>query len=313
MSQGVRRLAGLLLLSAVMALGGCAVLGRGDTPSAVAEILGPEAIVMSRDGRVFITGRSGVYELRDPEGAPRLEQLPVRANVPAGCQFTGAESWERWLFVVCTVGDGSYLLRAQIGSNVPVLGGAAALPDIAIASGLTADDRGTLYVADSRQGGAAITRVTGATSSAFELETEVWLQDTRGGFPNGLQYASGRLYLTSAGRLSAIDLDERGRPGEIRTITTRLTFLDDFRVLPGGGFLLTDYSFNRLIVLSAEGIEMGTLAHGLQGPTDVLLLPAAEPGVPSVLIAERDRERISRVDPPESLQRFLMAPASNAR
>lgn len=290
------------LLASAALLTGCALLGDGaGAPRAIAEIQGPEAIATTGGGRVFVTGRGGAYELVDTDGTATLQPLEITAQIPPGCQFTGAETTGAWLFVLCTVGDGSYLMRGRIERRVPVLDRAAALPDVGIASGLTADPRGRLYIADSRQGATAITRVTGALDEAFRPQSRPWLDSTRGGFPNGLQFARGTLYLTSAGRLSAIALDSAGGPGEITPITTRLTFLDDFEVLPGGHFLLTDYSFNRLLLLSPRGIELGAFGHGIKGPTDVALLSVGVDGGAAVLVTERDGERLSRVDMPSTL------------
>lgn len=303
------------VLAATMLLSGCALMGSGKgAPRMVARVLGPEAIAMTPQGRVFVTGRVGAYELVDARAEASLEPLEITAEIPAGCQFTGADTTTTWLFVLCTVGDGSYLLRGRIGTGTPVLNRVAYLPGIAIASGLTIDDEGRLYIADSRHGGEAITRVTGALGDAFQLQSTAWLDSTRGGFPNGLQFARGTLYLTSAGRLSAIKLDADGQPGEITPITTRLTFLDDFQVLRDGHFLLTDYSFNRLLLLSPAGIELGAFGHGTKGPTDVALLPmTGDDDKPMVLISERDGERISRVAVPGPVWRRLKTEASPAR
>jgi sugar lactone lactonase YvrE len=310
MAHWVRVILPRFLLLAFFAIpAGCALLSAGsDRPVRVAAIESGEAMVRTDEGRIFVTGRDGTFELQglSPDDAI-LTRLSVNAAVPAGCQFTGAATWGTWLFALCTTGEASYLLRARVGTAIPVLSQAAALPRIAIASGLAADNQGRLYVADSRHGGTAITQVTGATGESLEIDTISWMATTRGGFPNGLQYADGTLYVTSAGTLSAIPVGEDGEPGVRRTIISHLTFLDDFQVLPRGGFLLTDHSFNRLLLVGPEGVERGSFGRASKGPTSVLLIGAEDGGgrPPAVLITERGRDQVSQLDVPESLRPYL--------
>lgn len=65
-------------------------------------------------------------------------------------------------------------------------------------------------------------------------------------------------------------------------------------LLGGGVFLVTDHSFNRLLLLSPQGLELGAFGCGLEGPTATLLLPGRDGGDPAVVVTERDRAAVSR-------------------
>jgi len=294
---------GLALLTFSLASCSLLAVGGGERTS-LASLEGGEALVQSGDGAVFVTGRQGVFRLRGLDDAkPALAPVPIRVRLPAACQFTGAAVQQGWLFAACTTAEHSYLLQGALARSGTALTQIAELKGVALASGMAAGAGDRLFVADSRQRRAALSAVTVTRHTPLAVATAPWFDDQGTGFPNGVQASGGVVYLTSAGRLLAIPVRRDGAAGEARVVLTRMTFLDDFQVLDRG-FLLTDYTFNRLLLVNGSGAGLGSFAASTRGPTAVLVA-AGPDGKPRVLVTERERGRLSEVRVPDSLQRYL--------
>lgn len=126
--------------------------------------------------------------------------------------------------------------------------------DAAFLNGLTADDRGRIYVSDTLRN--AIFRLDGDV-------LEVWVEGKALGYPNGLRFEDGRILIAGWGKpnedfttdvpghLKAVDIESLA----ITSVGdgTPIGNLDGIRSDGQGGWLLTDFVGGAIIRVASDG------------------------------------------------------------
>jgi hypothetical protein len=144
-----------------------------------------ENVTVTGEGRVFVTGSQGVYEIvADGEKTYRQQEVPITArDVPQNCFMNGITAQGKSLYLACThiykgrhspfpslFGDlrnidqnsgilllglaelaynmDSYIVRADLGHQSLSFSDAIQLPGKCFANGLDADEQGSLYTAN---------------------------------------------------------------------------------------------------------------------------------------------------------------------
>jgi hypothetical protein len=240
-----------------------ALLVRGTKDTLVDSIASIENSMFTGDGRLFVTGDDGIYEIvRDSSGVPRATEL----GSGNACKFAGMAEVSGVLYVNCYDGTNSVILAATL-SAAPSFRKIYDLPGVALANGAAADDSGRVYVADSTNG--TIWRLYLASGDPFTV-TRREAFSTGNLFPNGLKVFGGAVYYTDFVAVKRIPLLDDGTAGPVVTLTTQLTFFDDLFV-EEKGILVANYLFGTVEALTSSGVDvLDTAAFTFSGPSSVL-------------------------------------------
>ena len=260
----------------------------------------PENQFKTTDGRVFMSSKSGLYEvIRNGDGSHRLDRLtvsyrtPVNGSVPAvnsACYFMGITQIGQHLLTACAVsstdtGTPRYLLTLNLqdpGRNVREI---TRLNDVALPNGLSANANGLIVLADtgSSFGAGKLLRVLlnnpNDPLQGFTLKT--WLKSN--GHPNGVKltgnavYWSQNPYLWVVGNSSvnrtAINADLSA--GSTTTLYSRYGTLDDIALVKDGqgqdGVLICDFANKRLVQIRDDKTVVRSSTVSLAKPSSVIL------------------------------------------
>lgn len=224
-----------------------------ETAVPVANFERPENSLLTANGRVFISGGKGVYELtRNSNGGWTTTPLTLKYKTAVGfpsavpkdntpCGFLGLTESKGYVYALCTPNmynafATKYLFAMNLNgpTQMQELG---TLQNIALPNGMAADSKGQLYFADSGASvpgvGGKIVRITLANATTISSQS-TWL--TPALKPNGVKIAEDVVYYsenpkdllakTSYLRKSQINAD--GTPGPIRTVISYNNYIDDF-------------------------------------------------------------------------------------
>jgi len=255
----------------------------------IATIPDAENTLTTPDGRVFVSGGTGVFEIqRSSEG---YSAVPVN---DAACNFTGLAQRGDVLYANCFDGR---LYAARLTAS-PRL---QAIHDYGLAApnGLATGPEGALYLTNGPLATSAlpdpkIVRVVLDPADPFKvLSQEVWLASGLTA-PNGIAIRDREIYITDSslmppalGRIERILIGSDGLPGERQVIASLPSIPDDLSVV-GEGLLVSLIAQGSVALVGFDGtVLQQTDPLGLAFPSSVRLThgPLFAPG--DVLITQK--------------------------
>lgn len=276
----------LLVISLV--LGGCG----SESETIVNGVLESESLFFTEDGRLFVSGGNGVYEIIQAVDGSYLKLDIFHEN----CLVEGIIQRYDYLYAVCSKLKpkeffDSYLLAARISDRAPVISDITddqvhpfmelkvihALDQLGIPNGMEVDEFGNIYIADSGKNDIVQVRF----SSPTEVEAiDLWAENISFAV-NGLEWVGDQLYYTGikAGTINSvmgrIQRNPDGSAGDSEILYQRsATVLDDL-VAYQQGIIVTDYLKGSLIYWREGEIVAETPADTFFAPTAVA--PARQP------------------------------------
>jgi len=263
-------------------------LGRGTRRTLVDGIRLAENLTFSSDGRLFVTGADGLYEIVDDgTGVVEARQL---AAVP-GHGFNGITEIDGVLYALSVDFLGSSSLYAAALTATPSFREIHVLTGVTLANGLAADAAGHLYVSSSLQG--QILRLQRAPEDPFSITAqEVWLSGLVE--PNGLKVSASALTFVDLGSVRRAAIGDDGRAGPVTTIVSRFTFFDDLFV-DDRGILVANTLAGSLQAFGPNGFGRGrTCAGTFANPSAVVPADARfAPAGSGLIVTERGGGRVS--------------------
>lgn len=295
-------LAGMLLCAAC---GGEPVIGTPNEPvdttdlcisTACGELFGiatiPDAenLLITPEGRVFVSGGENVYEILLEGSAFTADKLYV-----GSCNFTGLARIKNTLYAACADGG---LFAASLSASPLELARIHELSGMGLPNGMTDGPDHCLYITDGPLSTTAlpspqIVRACPDAAAPQVIATqEVWM-NLLPDAPNGITRVGYDFYITDTtalgaqGRVRHIPMDMDFLPEGIETIYTTNSILDDLSAY-GESLLLTDYLSGTLLQINRRGeiIQEGVLGtHTSPSSITVAGPPVFQAG--DVLVTEK--------------------------
>lgn len=243
------------------------------------DLPGAENLTFSSDGRLFVSGGSGLYEIhKDATGSFSAEQISTEST-----GFTGLAIRDGYLYA--SSGDGR--LWAGKLDNPPVVAPIHAMTGMCIANGTALGADGRIYVVDEPLNicvpDPKIKRFTIDPNDPLKvINEEVWVQGSALGqlhlgigntlrFPNGLQSDGNRFYGTDGGSIYSVDLLEDGSAGPVTPIFFEVDIHDDLG-LAADGVLIANFLTGRISLISHDGeLLQATAPNTFTFPSSVRL------------------------------------------
>ncbi|HSW14188.1 MAG TPA: hypothetical protein VLI06_15180 [Solimonas sp.] len=233
------------------------------------DIPGAENLTFSADGRLFVSGGSGVFEIhKNSDGSFRADSIS-----PEECGYTGLATRQGHLYASC--GDGRFWATKL--DAAPQLQLIHTMTGMCIANGTALGADGRIYVVDEPLNlcvpDPKIKRLTLDPADPLKVvNEEVFVQGSPLGqlhlgldnvlrFPNGLQAEGSRFYGTDGGSIYSVDLQPDGSAGEVTPIFFEVDVHDDLGVV-GDALLLANFLTGRISLLSKTGELLQATAPG---------------------------------------------------
>ena len=247
----------------------------GTTETLVTGITGAEDLLFSTDGRLFVTGTDGIYELRrDPAG----NLLATNLHAGEKCHFDGIVEIGETIYTVCADDANSYLFAGSLAGSpaAPTFREIYELKGTLIANEIAADAQGRIYIAATLQG--LILRLQIAAGDPFTVwSQESWLSTVAaaGIAPNGVRYVDSSLYWTDTlgGSIHQVQVLPDGSAGLVSGLGDPGQFFDDLYVNSNGTIVVASYLAGSLRAygpLPLGALYAQTPANAFTNPADVL-------------------------------------------
>ena len=269
------------------------------------EITSAENAIETSNQRLFVSSDGAFYELAFGNAGWTKTKVPAvfRDGANRSCYFLGIAEVNGRVYTVCTADHVNplakkFLLALDTFDTAPMLQEVGELHGIALPNGLTIDNAGHLYVADSGLPllPGSIQKIT--LASAYTISTQTTFHRFLAFKPNGLRYAQGKLYVTvnpfsyiGVSQLLRYDLHPDGLHNET-VLYKSLAFLDDFALVEGGA-VMAEFLGGRITHVSEHGTELHRA--GFTQPTSVSLLTAPAYGAGNLLVTERSTGNVHRL------------------
>ncbi|MCK5791735.1 MAG: hypothetical protein CSH49_14420 [Alcanivorax sp.] len=284
----MKRFFSTALLAISLVLSGCG----SESETIVDGVLESESLFFTADGRLFVSGGNGVYEIIQNGVGDYIKLDMFHEN----CLVEGIIQRYDYLYAVCSklkpaeFAD-SYLLAARISERAPVpadiredevhpfmtLGVISPLAQLGIPNGMEVDEFGNIYIADS--GKHDIVQVQFSDPTTVSL-ISLWAEDIAFAV-NGLEWIGDQLYYTGIKTgtvnsvLGRIQRNTDGSAGAVDVLYQRSgTVLDDLAAYKDG-VIVTDYLKGSLLFWKQGQVVAETPADTFFAPTAVA--PAQPP------------------------------------
>lgn len=244
------------------------------TPRQIVDLPDLENILVTRAGRVLVTGQENLYEiLRQPDGS--YSASPFFAGT-SGC--SGITESASLAYVLCQGPGGATDFS---GLSVLDLGDPAAVPEpifsltgMSLPNGMVPGPGNTLFVTDGPVAAEPkIVRLTLDPSNPRSvLSQDTWLL-TAPDYPNGLEIIGRYLYTTLynpgvGGSVARIEILADGSAGPVEVLHPR-GIMDDLNVF-ADSLLVTDWENGQLFQINlAGGLIQETLPGSFAQPSSV--------------------------------------------
>lgn len=240
----------------------------------------PENLVIADDGTVYLS-LSFASQIRriSADGRQATLTMPTRGGITTGLALdrhgrdldVGIRSSDPAAAGIWRIPEGRFSNPTRI----------AALPPDSFANGLTFDQNGNLYVADSNLG--RIWRIASGASRATVWAQSRLLKPTGARFENfplpganGIKVRADVIYVTNTATETVLRIPIR-RDGDAGKITVRLHGIqgDDFAFAANGDMFITENPRSKLLRVTPEGriSTIATANDGLQNPSAVAFDP----------------------------------------
>ncbi len=233
------------------------------------DIPGAENLTFSPDGRLFVSGGSGVFEItRGADGQLRTTTISTETRGYTGLAVRGDV-----LYAIS--GDGR-VWATQL-TPTPQLQTIHQMSGMCIANGTTLGADGNLYVVDEPLNFCVpdpkIKRLVISDADPLQIVSEeVWVQGSALGtlsfgvgnvlrFPNGLQSDGRQFFGTDGGSIYTVELQDDGQAGAVTPIYFTVDVHDDLGLVPDG-VLLADFLTGRISLISRDGELLQATAPG---------------------------------------------------
>ncbi len=224
------------------------------------DLPGAENLTFSSDGRLFVSGGSGLFEIhKNDDGSFRADQISTES-----VGFTGLAIRDGYLYA--STGDGR-LWGGEINAT-PQIAPIHTMTGMCIANGTALGADGNIYVVDEPLKPCVpdpkIKRFTlDADDPLKVINEEVWVQGSALGllpfgignvlrFPNGLQSDGNVFYGTDGGSIYSVELLADGSAGPVTPIFFTVDVHDDLGLV-ADGVLLANFLTGRISLISRDG------------------------------------------------------------
>lgn len=247
----------------------------------IAVIADAENQLFTPDGRLVVTGGTGVFEVVAAAGGGYAAR-PIAAEVSGSCNHTGLAQIGAWIFTACVQrrpfqSADHHLLAARAVAGQPLhfvqvdRASADPMDALALPNGLAATPDGRLLVADYRlPGTAGVARValdlTGERPRITAFERD-WLAAAHGiGHPNGVRVQGRELFVSDFSFVKRYLFDDRAEVPLFLTMPGGVTVKNEVLVFQGatavddiepfcGGVVVTDFIGGRLVYMAPDGLD----------------------------------------------------------
>lgn len=253
----------------------------------LATIVDAENQTYTKDGRLFVTGRDGIFEIipSSVESVKVVQRLERQS-----CSFGGIVEVAGTLYANCYGKGLSYLYAAALKAT-PTFKRIYTLKNTVLANGLTADSRGWLYVASTFKD--QILRLVPSNTNPLSIaRSETWLRGS-GWLTNGIKFANEAIYWTDGTHVKRAIIKANGAPDKQKTIVAAPPFFDDISV-DSTEIMVADYLSGAIRRYDLNGNPTATIRSGLAGPSSVARARAPLP-INSLIITERSGNQVSLV------------------
>ncbi len=241
-----------------------------------------ENSLFTEGGHLFISGGKNIYLiLQNEEGDYEKQALYAEER-----NFCGIAELNNYLYVISNspgtdlifdpdpslvIANIDDLVQCAINGTVCDSFSEIAIDTdiLAMPNGMGANNNNRIYIAD--QGNGKIMRYTLLSDDPTDLEgPKEWLSNGVSK-PNGIAIQENILYFTDGGSVKRVEILENGDPGELVTIYTRPTVLDDLTVF-SDGLIVTNFIKGTVFHLSTTGELMReTCPETFIGPSSVCI------------------------------------------
>lgn len=229
-------------------------LSFGKREIVVTGITAAENIMFSTNGRLYISGDDGIFELiRD--SANQIISIP--RVIGQNCKFGGMAEYMNTLYAVCYDNVHSYLYAAQELPD-PSFERIWTMTNIICANGLASDGQGGLYTTTTMQGKILYLKIDELNPMRIESQRD-WLSYSGGLLPNGIKIHNGTVYWGDFGIVRKSALFPWSTTLLVYAIG--ITFFDDFYV-DNDGMLIADYLFGSVLAFGPFGQVLGGTPPG---------------------------------------------------
>jgi len=229
-----------------------------------------ENLTFSADGRLFVSGNGGVFEVtKNAEGQFARNLISDGCDGGLGLAIRG-----NILYAVCS---GMKIFAGALGA-APTLTEIFTLSGMCIPNGMALGADGHLYVVDEPLNlcvpDPKIVRLRVHPSDPMQITAqETWVQGSPLGqlhlgldntlrFPNGLQSQGNRFYGTDGGSVYAVDLLADGSAGAVEPLFFEPTPHDDLGIA-GDKLLVADFAGGAIVLISQDGAFLDATDYGV--------------------------------------------------
>lgn len=231
-----------------------------------------ENSVITSDGRLFVSADDNIFEIkRNDDGS----FYKVKLTTPANYGICGMVQRGGFLYANITTLDlatakmQGYLIAAPLNAN-PEFQIIFKYKNTQMLNGLTIDQEGYLYAAHSTGIVNGIIKTTINADEPLRVDKQTTWVGIGGFWPNGIRYANGCIYYTTAANLQRVTIKSDGTAGANKTLYTKVGFNDDFYV-DNHQIILTDFISGRLLQLDLNGnLIEDTASMTFSGPSSII-------------------------------------------
>ena len=264
--------------------------------SKIVDVPDAENQLITTDGRYFVTGANGIYEVVKTDSGFTKKQFGP------DCTYSGIAQYKNYLLANCTepklINAQKIMVYGKLESGaLPEMNTLADLSELSIPNGLTIKAEGEILIANSNYFGAgSISRlmIEETDEGLLERSLEVNYLDAKHNVngANGVRVLGDTLYFTDfdpstiRSRIGRLTFNDAGEPGEVEILRDEVSILDDLWPMCEG-IVVADYLGGRLIYINNQGEEYTSSKYEFSGTSSVIPAVNAFGSENQLLITEK--------------------------